>query len=177
MARDPGNVNIWTDARIFFAPATAARPAMPLTAAAEIDELVWDEFGILDGDAGIGEERSNDETKHYGWGLGLIKIGNKNFELSRTFSCLEDNDATRAILWPGSTETKLKMPKPVDGYLAFETTSDTARVERLFTIRPARLSLPSNARNESDITKLEITAALFADGTGDVFDRQISATP
>lgn len=171
--RDPGNVNIWTDARIWFAPGNIARPVLPLTASAEVDELTWFELGILDGDAGIGEERSNDETKHYGWGIGLIKIGNKNYELTRTFSCLEDNETTRKILWPGSTETKMKMPKAVDGWLGFETTSDVGKVERLWTTRPSRLSVPSNTRNESDITKLEITASVFADGSNDVFDRQI----
>jgi len=174
MTRDPSKVNIWVDARIWFAPGNVARPALPLTAETAVTETDWFELGILDGDAGIGEERSNDETKHYGWGLGLIKIGNKNFELTRTFSCLEDNEQTRKILWPGSSETKLKMPKPIDGFLGFETVSDMGLTERLWTIRPARLSLPNNARNESDITKLEITSALFADGSSDIFDRQVS---
>src|SRR5690606_1081433 len=94
-------------------------------------------------------------------------------ELTRTFSCLEDNEATRMILWPGSTETEVFMPKPIDGWLGFETTADTGKVERLWTTRPSRLSIPSNARNESDITKLEITAAVFANGSNKVFDRQV----
>lgn len=174
MSRDPSKVNIWIDARIWFAPGNAPRPEIPLTAEAAVAEPDWFELGILDGDAGIGEERSNDETKHYGWGIGLIKIGNKNFELTRTFSCLEDNIATRKILWPGSTETSLKMPKPVDGYLGFETVSDTGQTERLWTPRPARLSVPDNNRNESDITKLEITASVFADGANQVFERQVA---
>lgn len=172
MARNPDNVNIWQDARVWMALATGARPDLPTDAATAVNETDWLEGGILDGDAGFGEERTNDETKHYGWGLGLIKIGNKNFELSRTFSFLEDNDATRGILWPGSTRTALYMPKPVDRYLGFETVSDTGKVERLWTTRPARLTIPNNNRNETDITKLEVTASIFSDGNGKLFDRQ-----
>ena len=173
MARDSANVQIWQDARIWAALGTGARPALPASASDEVDELAWHEHGILDGDAGIGEERSSDETEHFGWGIGLIKIGNKNFKLSRTYSCLEDNDTNRGILWPGSTDTALYMPKPVYRYLGFETVSDLGVTERLWTVKPARLSAPSNNRNESDITKLEITANIFADGSGKLFDRQI----
>lgn len=172
MSRNPGNAVIWTDAHIWLALGNKPRPALPASADIEVDEQVWLEFGILDGDAGIGEDRTNDETKHYGWGIGLIKVGRKNYELTRTFSCLEDNAQTRSILWPGSTNTKLLMPKPVSAWLGFDTIGDDGRRERLWTTRPAELTVPSNARNESDITKIEITANIFADGESVLFDRQ-----
>lgn len=180
MARSPENVNIWQDARVWLSLA-AARPTLPLTAdeaVTETDFLTgWGEFGILDGEAGFGEERSFDETEHYGWGIGLIKIGTRNFKLNRTLSALEDNDATRAVVWPGSTATKLMMPKPVNAWLGFETTSDLGNVERLFTVSRARLTVPANNRNESDITRYEITANIFGKSVGEnieLFDRQAS---
>lgn len=175
MARNPDNATIWQDARVWTAVGSAARPVLPLTADAAVDEEDFFEFGILDGEDGFGEERSFDETEHFGWGLGLIKIGTRNFKLNRTLSALEDNETTRSVLWPGSTETVLTMPKPTSLWLGFETTSDLGKVERLWTKRPARLTVPSNNRNESDITKLEITANIFADGSGNLFDRQVSA--
>ena len=175
MARDPGNAHIWQDARVWTAPGNAARPTLPLTADTAVLETDWFETGILDGEDGFGEERSFDETEHFGWGLGLIKIGTKNFKLNRTLSALEDNETTRSVLWPGSTETKLVMPRPASLWLGFDTISDTGDVERLWTVRPARLTVPSNNRNESDITKLEITANIFANGAGELFDRQVSA--
>lgn len=174
MARNPDNVNIWQDARVWTAPGSAARPALPTDADTAVIETAWFEFGILDGDAGFGEERSMDETEHFGWGIGLIKIGTKNFALKRTLSALEDNEITRSVLWPGSTASKLVMPKPVSLWLGFDTVSDTGKVERLWTTRPSRLTVPNNNRNESDITKLEITANVFANGLGEVFDRQVS---
>lgn len=180
MARSPENVNIWQDARVWLSLAST-RPVLPLTAdeaVAETDFTTgWGEFGILDGEAGFGEERSFDETEHFGWGIGLIKIGTRNFKLNRTLSALEDNEATRAVVWPGSTATKLMMPKPVNAWLGFETTSDLGNVERLFTVSRARLTVPANNRNESDITRYEITANIFGKSVGEnieLFDRQAS---
>lgn len=171
MARNPDNAKIWINASVRISLALT-RPALPATIDAAWTELDWPEVGILDGEDGFGEERSSDETKHYGWGIGLIRIGTKNFELARTFSPLEDNVTTKKFIFPGSTSTKVKMPKPVNAWLAFETDSDVGTKERLITTRRARLWVPANNRNESDITKWEVTANVFADGNDDVFDRQ-----
>ena len=174
MARNPDNAKIWQDARVFASDAET-RPALPLDIDDPFDELTWLEVGILDGADGFGEERGSSETKHYGWGIGLIKVGANQFELNRTFSPLEDNDVVRGMVWPGSTASKLKLPKPVYRWLAFETDSDFGDRERLITTKRARIWVPSNNRNESDITKWEVQAALFADGSNDVFDRQVPA--
>lgn len=170
MARNPDNVLIWQDAHVYVSDATT-RPDLPST----IDDPLgvgWEEVGILDGDDGFPEDRSQDETKHFGWGIGLIKVGSKNYELMRKFSPLEDNAAVRGMILPGSTATKIALPKPVYRWLAFETESDLADKERLFTTKRARVWVPANNRNESDITKWEVEALLFADSNGDVFDRQ-----
>ncbi|WP_306358850.1 MULTISPECIES: hypothetical protein [unclassified Nocardia] len=170
MALDPNNVKIWQDAHVWLS-SEATRPAIP----ADIDTAFatgWEEAGILNGDDGLTEDRSNDETKHYGWNIGLIKIGSKNYELMRKFSPLEDNPVIRQLVWPGSTAAKLPMPKPVYRWIAFETDSDLGDRERLIATMRARLWVPANARNESDPTKWEVNVNLFADGSGDVFDVQ-----
>ena len=175
MARNPDNAKIWQDAHVYVGLDITAAPTAPT----DIDTAFgtgWDEVGILDGDAGFAEDRSSDETKAYGWGIGLIKIGAKNFELSRTMTLLEDNETTRAIAFPGSTETAVMMPKPVLAYVAFQTDSDLGDIERLISKKPARLWVPANNRNESDVTKLEVQIGLFADGTGQIFTRQ-AGTP
>ncbi|AHH16587.1 hypothetical protein NONO_c17870 [Nocardia nova SH22a] len=172
MARDPDNAKIWQDAHVYVALGVTTRPAVP----ADIDAAFatgWEEVGILDGDAGFAEDRSSDETKAFGWGIGLIKIGAKNFELARKMTMLEDNETTQAIVNPGSTATAIMMPKPVLGFIAFETASDVGDLERLISVKPARLWVPANNRNESDVTKSEVNIGLFADGTGKIFDRQV----
>jgi hypothetical protein len=173
MARNPDNAKIWVDAAVRLSSASV-RPALPANITTVFDDVAWPEVGILDGDAGFSEDRSADETKHYGWGIGLIRIGTKNYELERSFSPLEDNTVVRGLVWPGSTSTKLLMPKPVYRYIAFETDSDVGDKERLISTRAARLWVSSNSRNESDITKWEVKVSLFANGAGEVFDRQVS---
>ncbi|OZC50519.1 hypothetical protein [Rhodococcoides fascians] len=169
--RNPDNTKIWINASVRVAFGLT-RPDLPLTIDDDWDETDWPEVGILDGEDGFGEERSSNETKHYGWGIGLIRIGTSQFELARTFSPLENNAVTKQIIFPGSTATKVKMPKPVHAWLAFETDSDLDDKERLFTTRRSRLWVPANNRNETDITKWEVNANVFADGADDVFDRQ-----
>lgn len=182
MARNPENASIWTDARVYMSTAVE-RPAIPADITASVTEANdydfaagWIDFGLLDGENGFGEERSSDETKHYAWGAGLIKIGNRNFELTRTFTLLEpENPSVQAVLWPGSTDTKLVMPKPLYAWLGFETVSDQGRKERLFTVQRAQLSTPSNNRNESDLTRVEVTAYIIGKTVGsnvEMFDRQ-----
>lgn len=171
MARDPDNVKIWSDAHVWLSDAET-RPTLP-TSTEDPFATGWEEAGILDGEDGMPEERSQEESKFYGWGIGLIKVGGRNFELSRTFSPLEDNEVVRGLVWPGSTDSKLKLPKPVYRWIAFETDSDFGDTERLIATKRARLWVPNNNRTESDITKWEVQVSLFADGSGDVFDRQI----
>ncbi len=175
MALNPDNAKIWKFAHVFLSDATT-RPDLPANVSAEFDEEDWPEAGILSGDDGFGEDRSNAETKHTGWGIGLIKIGSKDYELSRKMVFLEDNEVTRGVVYPGSSATKIAMPRPVYRWLAFETDSDLGDRERLITTRPARLWVPTNNRNEADLTKWEVQINLFSDGTGNVFDRQ-AGTP
>ncbi|MFE3060714.1 hypothetical protein [Nocardia sp. NPDC059236] len=174
MARDPDNVKIWQDAHVYVS-AAAVRPALPTDIDADMP-VGWDEVGILNGGDGFPEDRSNSETKHSGWGIGIVKMGSKDFELTRKFSPLEDNEITQAIVNPGATATKILMPKPVYRWLGFETDSDLGDKERLFTVLRARLWVPANSRNESDITKWEVTCNVFANGASEVFDRQ-AGTP
>ncbi|GAB4582623.1 hypothetical protein [Nocardia sp. IFM 10818] len=173
MARNPDNAKLYVDAHIYVS-AELARPALPAT----INDpfaAAWEEVGILNGDDGITDERSLAENKFYGWNLGLIKVSAKDFELLRKFSLLEDNPTTQGIVNPGSTATKVAQAKPVYRWIAFETDSDLGVKERLFSIRRARLWVPADARKESDITKWEVSANLFADSSGNVFDRQAAA--
>lgn len=171
MARDPGNVKIWQDARVYLSDAVT-RPALPTDIDTAFTALDWPEVGILDGDSGLPEDRSLAEAKHFGWGIGLIKYGSKNFEVARKMTILENNEQTIKLITPGSTATKVPMPKPVYRWVAFETDSDLADRERLITTQRARLWVPANSRNESDPTKWEVQIAIFADGTGNIFDRQ-----
>lgn len=171
MARDPDNVKIWSDAHVWLSDAET-RPTLPTDVSEEFG-TGWVEVGILDGEDGMPEERAQEESKFYGWNIGLVKVSSRNRELSRTFSPIEDNEVVRGLVWPGSTATKVPMPTPVMRWIAFETDDDFGARERLIATRRARLWVPANTINETDATKWEVQTQLFADGNGDVFDRQI----
>ncbi|MBF6289318.1 MULTISPECIES: hypothetical protein [Nocardia] len=173
MARDPDNVKLWVDAKIYLSDA-AVRPALPADVATDFG-AEWIGAGILNGEDGMPEERAQEESKFYGWNIGLVKVSSRNRELSRTFSPMEDNPVIRGLVWPGSTATKVPMPAPVYRWIAFETDDDFGARERLIATRQARLWVPSNNYTETDATKWEVQVQLFADGNGDVFDRQIPA--
>lgn len=173
MARNADNVKIWKDAWIYLSDA-ATRPTLPT----DIDTAMgvgWNDVGLLDGDGGIGEDRSIDETKTFGWGAGLVAMSGRNVEVSGKFTLLEDNAITRELVWPGSTSSKLKLPRPVKRWLAFETQDDVDKKARRFTTMRARIWVPANNQNESDATKWEVNYSLFADGSGDLFDKQEAA--
>jgi hypothetical protein len=56
--------------------------------------------------------------------------------------------------------------------LGIEFVNDLGLLERLFTARPAQCWIPNLDRNESDPTSHEVTADIFATGTGLLYTRQ-----
>lgn len=169
LTRSPDAVQIFADAAIFVGKTLT--PIIPATIAADFD-ATWDNLGILNGDDGIKNSREWDTTEHFGWGIGLYRKGYKNYKESRVFTCLESNATTRRILLPGSTATEVYKPRPKGFILAFEFINDLGVRERLFTARPADCWIPNDDRNESDPTGHEVTADIFATGTGLLYTRQ-----
>jgi hypothetical protein len=169
LERNPDLVPIFSDAAVF-----VAKGANPVRPAAITDPMgaTWDNAGILSGDAGITNPREWDETEHFGWGIGLYRIGRKNYKESRVFTCLENNPTTRKIAHPGSTATAIVVPKPHKAYVCFEFLDDFGRLERWFTERMCDLWIPGLDRNESDPNEKEVTARIFARGDGLLYVRQ-----
>lgn len=132
----------------------------------------WANAGVLNGDAGITNERAWDETEHFGWGIGLYRVGRKNYTENRVFQCLENNPTTGRLAHPGSTATKIVVPRPIALPLCFEYVDDFGNLERWFTERPADCWIPNLDRNESDPTGKEVTAKIFAAGDGTLYTRQ-----
>ncbi|MBB5915280.1 hypothetical protein BJY24_004147 [Nocardia transvalensis] len=169
LTRNPDLVQIFADAAIFVGKTLT--PTIPATIATEFD-ATWDNLGILNGDDGVKNPREWDVTEHFGWGIGLYRKGYKNYKESRVFTCLEENQTTRRIAYPGSSATNIVVPRPGYFPLAFEFINDLGVPERLFTARPAQCWIPNLDRNESDPTGKEVTADIFATGSGLLYTRQ-----
>ncbi|WP_433592317.1 hypothetical protein [Nocardia sp. CA-145437] len=169
LTRNPDAVQIFADAAIFVGKTLT--PHMPATIADEFDDT-WDNLGILNGDDGVKNAREWDVTEHMGWGIGLYRKGYKNYKESRVFTCLESNNTTRRIAHPGSSATNIVVPRPGYFVLAFEFINDLGVPERLFPARPSQCWIPNLDRNESDPTGHEVTADIFATGSGLLYTRQ-----
>ncbi|MFE2600108.1 Ig-like domain-containing protein [Streptomyces sp. NPDC059396] len=169
MSGDPRNANLWTDADVYISfdlsatlPANANTPFGP----------AWTQVGLLDGDEGFPESREEDTDDKFAWGGILVKTSRNHFKLTKAFTCLEDNQTTKRLVWPGSTATKIRVPKPEKVLVAFET-REGDKVRRLKTSNYAECALDGDhGENEVDLESATIVATIYPTGEGDLFDRQ-----
>lgn len=171
MSGDPSKASLWADADVYVADTDAVNPAT-------IDDpfpVAWGLVGLLDGEAGFTHGRSEDSGDFYAWGGILVKTSRRNFKQTTKFTALEDNATTRTLIWPGSTATKLYVPKPVPRKLALEK-REGDKVHRLITARHAIITLDADVNeSEADLTKYELLSTIFPLGDGQLWDVQETA--
>lgn len=181
MAGDPTKANLWTDADVYVSWNLAATLPADAETAFGSD---WKLIGLLDGDEGFPETRDEDTDDKFAWGGILVRTSRNHFKLTKSFTCLEDNEWTRKLIWPGSTATQIKVPKPERVLIAFET-REGDKVRRLITSQYAECSLDGDhGENEVDLESATIAATIFPTSEGWLFERQdtpvlasISVTP
>lgn len=168
MAGSPENASLWADADVYVSPT-------PFTATSTDDDLpVGGLVGLLSGDAGFGNTREMESNDFYAWGGILVRTSNRNIKVMKSFTLLEDNANTRSIVWPGSSATELRVPRPSRMYLAFEL-REGGRVRRQITRRPAQVMVDGDfSESEGDLTQYPISATIYPDGNGVLFDVQDS---
>ena len=87
---------------------------------------------------------------------------------------LEDNATTRSLIWPGSTDTQIIVPRPARIKLAFETREGDI-VKRLITAQYAEVSLDGDVQeNETDLTAYSLVATIFPTAEKVLFNRQFT---
>ena len=172
MAGDSDNAALWADADVYVGKTLAA--ALPLTADDPMG-AEWDLVGLLSGDDGFTETREEDESDHFAWGGILVKTSRKNFKLTKSFTVLEDNPTTRALIWPGSTDSEIIVPKPQPVKLAFEL-REGAKTKRVITRKHGVVKVDGDiTENETDLAAVTLAAEIFPEpSTGVLFDRQFS---
>jgi hypothetical protein len=173
---DPTKTNLWTNADVWVAPLGTANPAT-VTAPWPAG---WGQTGLLNGDDGMPESRDEDVSDMYAWGGILVRTSRKNFKLTKKFSALEDNSTTRALIWPGSTDTQIVVPRPVPVKVGFEVRDPaTGKTERLITRNYALITVDGDRDvNETDLTKVVLAAVIYPDASAVpvLFDRQAAPT-
>lgn len=169
MAGDPTKANLWTDADVYVSFDLSA--PMPADINAPFGPQ-WQLVGLLDGDEGFPEGREEDTDDKFAWGGILVKTSRNHFKLTKSFTALEDNATVRRLVWPGSTATKIKVPKPERCKIAFET-REGEKKRRLISSQYAECNLDGDrGENETDLESATIAATIFPTSDGDLFDRQ-----
>ncbi|MFF6985595.1 Ig-like domain-containing protein [Streptomyces sp. NPDC010273] len=172
MAGDPTKANLWTDADVYVSWNLSA--ALPANAETDFGPD-WHLVGLLDGDEGFPESRDEDTDDKFAWGGILVRTSRQHFKLTKSFTCLEDNETTRKLVWPGSTDTQIVVPRPEQVKVAFET-REGDKVRRLATALYGQCSLDGDhGENETDLESATIAVTIFPTAEGVLFDRQ--ATP
>lgn len=166
MAGDTTLAEYWPDADVLVAPIGSAVPAT-------IDDDFdgdWDIVGLLDGEAGFNETRDEDVEDKFAWGGILVRTTRKNFILSKSFTALEYNPVTRGLIYPGSGEGEIVVPRPAARMVAFQTEGLTVAGDvvrrRLITANYAEITFDGDrAEVEDDITRNPFMVKIFPDAT------------
>jgi hypothetical protein len=174
MAGDIANAHLWTDADVYIAPLGTTVPADASTAFG----VGWELVGLLDGDQGFTQSRSEEVTDHYAWGGILVRTARRNFKLTIGFTALEDNAVTQDLIWPGSSATSLVVPRPAQVLIAFETREGDT-VKRLISAEYAEVNVDGDiTENETSLTNYPLVATIYPDTSTDpatLLTRQDSA--
>lgn len=170
MAGNPQNAALWTDADVYIADNINAK--IPADETEPFGDE-WELVGLLDGEDGFTTTREyGEDESHFAWGSILVRKSRGQFELTKGFSALEDNPATRKLIWPGSKPGKIIVPKPSPIKMAFET-REGDKVHRLITSLYAEVDLDGDVvENENELTKYELIATIFPTGDGELFIEQ-----
>lgn len=173
MAGDPLKANLWTDADVYISTNLSA--TLPANASTPFG-VDWDLVGLLDGDDGFPESRDEDTDDKFAWGGILVRTSRNHFKLTKSFTAIEDNDTTFSLLWPGSSASQIKVPRPAKVLVAFET-REGDKVRRLITANYAEVSLDGDhGENETDLESMTFVATIYPTGDGVLFDRQTTPT-
>ena len=167
MSGNPDNAAIWTGADVFIDLTSAALGPTDVATAWASD---WKAVGLLDGDEGFTEARSEESSEHYAWGGILVKRTRSKHKRTITFAALEDNPTVFAIVNPGSTRTtdsqtglttsSIKVPAPIPFSIGFEV-RDGDTVKRRWTRKAEVESIDDVKESEGDPTVYKITVVLY----------------
>ena len=118
MANDITKAGLWADADVYYS--TDLTATLPANASTAFDAS-WHQIGLLDGAAGFeGEGKFQTVNDHYGWGGILIATTRSQWKETKKFSILEDNQWTRALVYPGSAAGQISIPAIPNILIAFE---------------------------------------------------------
>jgi hypothetical protein len=169
----PENARQWADADVYVSFDLEATNPATIDDAFGVD---WELVGLLDGDAGFVESRSEDTTDFFAWGGLLIRTARRNFVMTRSFTSLEaSSPVVDRLRYPGSTDEEIYVPsgnRIEQVKLAFETV-DRDITRRVITRNYAEVMVDGDVtESEQALSSIPFMAKIYPDGDGVLFDRQ-----
>lgn len=177
MAGDPNNVKIWAEADVYIIiPSDLIGDIADVMPASISDPLpsLCRPAGLLNGDAGFEESVEWDKTEHPAWGYGTIKIGFKNFKMTRKFTTLEENPTVAYLRSKNDTGNRVKVSKPAEVYVLFEKRTDDGQKHRLLSCMPSSVEYGGRTENESDLPEIEFETTIIPNSDKELFITQSS---
>ena len=163
------NAGLWASGKVLVAPMGTAGPTDVTTAW----PAAYLEAGLLDGEQGFEETRSETSNDYYAWGGLLVKSTKSKQKRQIKFYALEDNEVVFALVNPGSTRATanslvtsgIKSPTTAEFAIGFEVT-DGAKVKRRYCERATVEAIGNIKESEAALTVYEITVTLYPDSNG-----------
>lgn len=117
MVGNTRNARHWTnaDVYIYFHEGNENSIYYPLRLDKDISEWKgWEPFGLLEGAAGLEEDRKESAKEHYAWGNILVATVKSKHKRSLKVTVIEDNPITFRLINPGSIIDETEKKYPID---------------------------------------------------------------
>lgn len=173
MAGDVENVDLWQDADVYIGPIGATEP----TGVDDEWDAAWDLVGLLDGEEGFTQARSEDTTERYAWGKLLVKKTRSKHKRTIKFVALEENETVFNLVNPGSdwdgsdpdlTVKTVSVPTYSEFAIGFET-REGDKVKRRLVKRADIEEVGELKDSESDVSVSEITVVIIPEEDGTLY--------
>jgi hypothetical protein len=164
MSGDPTAVRVWDRIEVY--KGLVESPTIPATATDELDPDDWGLVGLID-PAGFEETPSFDSTDLFEYSGNLIRSVQGSFTLTQAFTALERNEIVRGITWPGSTATKVVVPRHDPFPYALELFDGTHRERRIAAagVQVSAIAPVTKTRTAADAVKVTVKVLATSDGT------------
>jgi len=157
---DNTNARLLSYVDVYIAPIGTALPATianPFSAS-------WLQAGhIADDNLEVGRDWGLDDDYFSVEGV-LVASKKGKYKETLSFGFLEDNAATRSIIWPGSSDVALLTPVASPVLLALNLTFQSGAVERIITKKNAIIDVEGWTWG-AELTKFPAVAKIFPDAT------------
>jgi hypothetical protein len=169
MSGDPTNTALWANADVYLADVGTVGPTDVSTAWA----VGWTPVGLLDGDKGFTEARSDTANDYYAWGGILVRKTKTKHKRTIKFVVLEDNAAVFGLVNPGSTRSTasgvttatISVPTNAEFAIGFEV-RDGDKIRRRSVLRATLESVGDIVDSEGALAFYEVTVVIYPDGDG-----------